>query len=74
MSLHDQLTAYLTRTQGGPVAVENLARIPGGASRETYRYDVVVGGARKGFILRRDPVGSLIDTVTSSPLVSVNGI
>lgn len=62
MTLHQQLTDYLTRTQGAMVVVEDLARIPGGASRETYRYDVIVDGARKGFILRRDPVGSLIDT------------
>ena len=45
------------------VAVEGLSRIPGGASRETYRFDAVhADGARRGMILRRDPVGSLIDT------------
>ncbi len=42
--------------------MENLARISGGASRETYRYDAISGGERTGFILRRDPPGSLIDT------------
>ena len=62
MSLADQLAAYLTRLNGAPTTVENLARIPGGASRETYRYDCVVDGVRRGFILRRDPPGSLIDT------------
>ncbi|MDB5433467.1 MAG: phosphotransferase family protein [Caulobacter sp.] len=62
MSLSDQLTAYLTRIWDKPVIVEGLSRIPGGASRETYRFDAVVDGARRGLILRRDPPGSLIDT------------
>jgi aminoglycoside phosphotransferase (APT) family kinase protein len=62
MSLADQLAAYLTRTSGEPTVVESLARISGGASRETYRYDAVARGERRGFILRRDPPGSLIDT------------
>ncbi|HEX6858936.1 MAG TPA: phosphotransferase family protein [Caulobacteraceae bacterium] len=58
MSLAEQLEAYLTRTSGRPVSVSDLTRIPGGASRETYRFDA----DGKGLILRRDPVGSLIDT------------
>jgi aminoglycoside phosphotransferase (APT) family kinase protein len=62
MTLADQLAAYLTRTSGIPTVVENLARISGGASRETYRYDAIAGGERGGYILRRDPPGSLIDT------------
>jgi aminoglycoside phosphotransferase (APT) family kinase protein len=62
MTLADRLAAYLTRTSGQATTVENLARISGGASRETYRYDAVSGGGREGFILRRDPPGSLIET------------
>jgi aminoglycoside phosphotransferase (APT) family kinase protein len=62
MTLADRLAAYLTRVNGTPTRVENLSRIPGGASRETYRYEAVVGGERGGFILRRDPPGSLIET------------
>ena len=62
MTLAQQLSAYLTRTTGKPTAVEGLARISGGASRETYLYDAVSEGARAGYILRRDPPGSLIDT------------
>ena len=63
MSLAEQLATYLTRTGGAPVTVEALTRIPGGASRETYAFDAVAAdGARRGLILRRDPVGSLIDT------------
>jgi len=62
MSLAAALAAYLTRVRETPTAVENLARISGGASRETYRFDAVSGAERLGLILRRDPRGSLIDT------------
>ncbi|HWF01217.1 MAG TPA: phosphotransferase family protein [Caulobacteraceae bacterium] len=61
-SLSDALGAYLSRVWGSPVAVEGLSRISGGASRETYRFDAVREGKRRGYILRRDPPGSLIDT------------
>ncbi len=48
------------------VRVERIARIHGGASRETYRVRVAYlrNGAREecGLILRRDPPGSLIET------------
>ena len=66
MSLADQLETYLTDLWGAPTTVTNLSRIPGGASRETYRLDAQIagetGGATRGLILRRDPTGSLIDT------------
>ncbi len=62
MTLVDQLTAYLSRTWGYPVEVFDLARISGGASRETYRFDARVQGERQGYILRRDPPDSLIET------------
>ena len=62
MSLKDQLAAYLARTSGKPVTVDAISRIYGGASRETYRFDATIGGQSGGYILRRDPSGSLIDT------------
>lgn len=62
MTLADDLAAYLSRLWSAPCDVERLDRIPGGASRETYRFDAVIGGARRPLILRRDPPGSLIDT------------
>lgn len=57
-----QLEAYLRRVWGMPVTVTGLARIPGGASRETWRFDAETGGEVHRLILRRDPGGSLIDT------------
>ena len=42
----------------GPVTIEGLTRLSGGASRETWRLDAVGGdGTRHPLILRRDPPG-----------------
>lgn len=62
MSLGERLEAYLTRVWGQPTRVEDLSRIPGGASRETYRFVAHVDGQTRPLILRRDPPGSLIET------------
>jgi aminoglycoside phosphotransferase (APT) family kinase protein len=62
MTLIERLEAYLTRTHGQPAKVTTLSRISGGASRETYKFDAEIGGEAKGYILRRDPPGSLIET------------
>jgi aminoglycoside phosphotransferase (APT) family kinase protein len=47
-------------------AIEDIQQIPGGASRETYRISTSFldqgSAVRRGFILRRDPASSLIDT------------
>lgn len=57
-----QVAAYLSRIWDTPVDIANLSRIPGGASRETYRFDASADGVEHRLILRRDPGGSLIDT------------
>ena len=62
MTLASELEAYLCRIWQTPVSVEALSRIPGGASRETYRFDARTGDDIKRLILRRDPAASLIDT------------
>lgn len=65
--LEPRLARYIARKMpGADVAVSGLERISGGASRETYRFelqwnDAGVAHARK-MILRRDPPASLIDT------------
>lgn len=61
-SLAERLALYLSQAWHSAVTIENLSRIPGGASRETYRFDAVHDGARRGLILRRDPVSTLIET------------
>ncbi len=65
----ERFAAYLAQRMPAArdVEVESIARIPGGASRETYRVAVCweeEGGerVRHGMILRRDPTSSLIDT------------
>lgn len=61
-ALAEGIEAYLKATQGRAVRVTGLERIHGGASRETYRVKLEEGGAERGFILRRDPTSSLIET------------
>jgi aminoglycoside phosphotransferase (APT) family kinase protein len=42
----------------GPVTIEGLTRLSGGASRETWSFDAVApGGSRTELVLRRDPPG-----------------
>jgi len=42
----------------GPVTIEGLTRLSGGASKETWSFDAVAqDGTRTGLILRRDPPG-----------------
>ena len=39
----------------GPVTIDDLTRLSGGASRETWSFDAVgAGGSRTGLVLRRD--------------------
>jgi aminoglycoside phosphotransferase (APT) family kinase protein len=66
-----RLQAYLSQHLAAPdLVVSHLARIPGGASRETYRFRASYEreGARieRGLILRRDPPASLIETERST--------
>jgi aminoglycoside phosphotransferase (APT) family kinase protein len=62
------LAAYLSpRLAGdGPVTIANLLRIPGGASRETWRFDAYwrEGTVKReaALILRKDPPASLLET------------
>ena len=58
-----RLESYLRKKLDQPsLRVSDLARIPGGASRETYRFRANYGGADRALILRRDPPASLIET------------
>ena len=49
------LAAAVTRHLGGDATVEDLRRLSGGASRETWAFDATVDGERVGLVLRRDP-------------------
>ena len=68
MALEPRLAAYIAARmpQAAEVAVHDLSRISGGASRETYRFRLTwqEGGVarERKLILRRDPPASLIDT------------
>lgn len=66
--LEQKLAHYLAGRLPGAsgLTVSGLARIPGGASRETWSFDARwrEGGQERAesFILRRDPTGSLLDS------------
>ncbi|MDO8615664.1 MAG: phosphotransferase family protein [Dehalococcoidia bacterium] len=66
--LEERIAAYLRAKLTGAegVAVSDLRRIPGGASRETWAFDArwrQDGEERgQGFVLRRDPDASLLET------------
>lgn len=64
--LSRKLEGYLRGVLEAPeLTVSALTRIPGGASRETYRFRATYGGNERGLILRRDPPASLINTERS---------
>ena len=63
----ERLAAYLQKQmpEARDVSVSSLSRIFGGASRETWAFDAAwTDGAeqRRGFIVRRDPPASLLDS------------
>lgn len=66
--LEPRLAAYLAARmpQAADLAVDQLSRIAGGASRETYRFRLswreADGPHERRLILRRDPPASLIET------------
>ena len=54
------LEAVAADALGEPVVVEDLARFPGGASRETWRVALrTASGTDRTLVLRRDPPGGL---------------
>lgn len=69
MSYENAIAAYLSRrlTDAHDLAVTRVFRIPGGASRETWSVDVRWTDAEsrqrtQGFIIRRDPPASLLNS------------
>jgi aminoglycoside phosphotransferase (APT) family kinase protein len=51
------------RLGGGPVAIRNLRRLAGGASREIWAFDVASrDGAVRRLVLRRDPPGHQVQS------------
>jgi aminoglycoside phosphotransferase (APT) family kinase protein len=56
--LAERLGAYLARRTGTAAAVRDLARLPGGASRESWVFEMTMpDGRAERLVLRRDPPG-----------------
>ncbi len=65
--LSESLSRFIAREGGfSNVSIENLRRMPGGASREIWSFDAKLEAegkmARRALVLRRDPGASRIDT------------
>jgi len=60
--VRDELAAWLTDEVGEPVTIGALRRTSAGFSRENWVFDATWGGERHELIVRRDPVGSVLDT------------
>ena len=58
--LEHDLAARLVRLLGGQVS--ELTRLSGGASRETWAFNLIAGDEVRKLILRRDPPASLVAT------------
>jgi aminoglycoside phosphotransferase (APT) family kinase protein len=56
------LTRFLSARWWEDTRVEGLSRIPGGASRETWKVQATTAEGQRGLIVRIDPETSLIDT------------
>jgi aminoglycoside phosphotransferase (APT) family kinase protein len=61
LELAASLTTYVSARLERPVRVSGLARLPGGASRETWAFDAEVDGRTLPLVLRRDPPGRIVD-------------
>lgn len=57
--LRARLADFLARQAGAPATVGAAAPLAGGASRETWRIDAEVGGARYALVLRMDQASSM---------------
>lgn len=51
------LTTALSKSLPGLKTLENMVRLSGGASQETWSFDAMTGGGREPLILRRSPGG-----------------
>jgi aminoglycoside phosphotransferase (APT) family kinase protein len=60
--VRDELVAWLSEEVGGPVAVEGLRRTSAGFSRENWVFTATWDGRPHELIVRRDPVGSVLET------------
>src|SRR5437868_10196580 len=64
-SFEEQIQVYLTARmpEAGAITINSVARISGGASRQTYRVRISTERqGERGLIIRRDPESTLIET------------
>ena len=62
-----RLAAFLAHAAGAPVTITGMRPIAGGASRETWAVDAVIGGAQTALVLRMDLASSMNPDALSRP-------
>ena len=62
-----RLAAFLAHAAGAPVTITCMRPIAGGASRETWAVDAVIGGAQTALVLRMDLASSMNPDALSRP-------
>jgi len=55
--IEDELTRCVIGWYPGATGITGAAKLSGGASQETWSFDIVHAGGRHGAILRRSPKG-----------------
>jgi len=60
--LKTRLASHVRTKLGDDAELVGLSRLPGGASRETWRLDVRHAGGDEALVLRRDPPGHVIES------------
>ncbi len=56
--LEEQLRTVLETRVGHPLRIDEVDRLPGGSSRETWRFTAHSAGESRRYVLRRDPPGA----------------
>jgi aminoglycoside phosphotransferase (APT) family kinase protein len=56
--LREQLISFCSSRSGAAVEIEELVRLSGGASRETWSFAMSDGDHKRRLVLRRDPLGA----------------
>jgi hypothetical protein len=63
----DQVAAVVTRSVAGCTELIAVDRLSGGASQETYRLRVLIGGREVTLAMRRAPGGQYLGAFTGQP-------
>ena len=70
----DQVAAVVTRSVAGCTELIAVDRLSGGASQETYRLRVLIGGREVTLAMRRAPGGQYLEPLPANPGLDVEAL